>query len=265
MRDECVMLTEDQVEEIITIGRMTSCEMSDCGIICDANDGTYVVQWTAIKAKQYTVEVAREASREPGGGIAVPNSPFTSEVVAGDTSVFGCISSGQGRFSGVAGVDAVIDIKTADLYGNKKTYGGDRFPWLLARLANGVQRYANEPGFVETDYAKVHDAIDNEDGTYQFTYWATVAATYTLDVRLIAELYPEPGEFIVDSPWFNVRIHPAPARCGAHFRAFVPLLVGLPPAAPPMCCGADFGARLPLRARGFLSPAAPIRPCARRS
>eukprot|EP01052_Picozoa_sp_SAG31_P011678 SAG31_NODE_666_length_12962_cov_37.025033_7_plen_3251_part_01 len=211
MRDECVMLTDDQVEEIITVGRMTECEMSDCGIICDAKDGTYIVQWTAIIAKQYMVEVAREASRSPGEGIAVPNSPFETEVVAGDTSVFGCVSTGQGRFAGVAGAPAVIDIKTADLYGNKKTYGGDRFPWLLERIENGVRYFANEPGFKETDYAKVHDADDNGDGTYRFIYSATVAATYTLDVRLIAELYPAPGEFIVDSPWFNVQIHPAPA------------------------------------------------------
>ena len=211
MRDECVMLTEDNVEEIITVGRMTDCEMSDCGIVCDAKDGTYIVQWTAIKAKEFMVEVAREQSREPGGGVAVPNSPFSTRVVAGDTSVFGCVSVGDGRFAGTAGAPAVIDIKTADLYGNKKTYGGDRFPWLLERISNGVKFYANSPGFQETDYAKSHDATDNDDGTYQFIYYATVAATYTLDVRLIAELYPEPGEFIVDSPWFNVKIHPAPA------------------------------------------------------
>jgi hypothetical protein len=54
-------------------------------------------------------------------------------------------------------------------------------------------------------------ADDHGDGGYHFIYVATKSAEYVLDVRLVAELYPEPGEFIVDSPWFKVKIVPAPA------------------------------------------------------
>ena len=129
----------------------------------------------------------------------MPGSPFGAAIVAGDTSVFGCISTGEGRFRGVAGVPERIDIDTADLYGNVKTYGGDIFPWELTRIENGVE------------YKIDGVAEDNNDGSYQFTYIATTAATYTLNVKLIAQLYPAPGEFIVDSPWFNVKIQPAPA------------------------------------------------------
>ena len=199
MRDECVMLFDEQIDDIIEKGKNTACELADCGIICDNFDGTYVVQWTAIKAKGYTIRVARGGSRNPGEGAPVPNSPFPAKIVAGDTSVFGCISSGQGRFNGVAGTPEPIFIRTSDLYGNKKTYGGDVFPWELTRVQNGVT------------YRITDTTTDNEDGTYMFTYVANVAATYTLSVKLIAQQYPDPGEFIVDSPWFNVHIVPAPA------------------------------------------------------
>ena len=129
LRDECVVLTEAQVAEIKSVGRMTSCEVGNCGIVCDNNDGTYVVQWTAIKAKFYKIEVHREQSTGPFLGVAVPNSPFRSQIVAGDTSVFGCLSTGEGRFRGIAGQPETIRVTTADLYGNKKDYGGDKFPW----------------------------------------------------------------------------------------------------------------------------------------
>eukprot|EP01047_Picozoa_sp_COSAG01_P009076 COSAG01_NODE_368_length_18064_cov_5.721959_1_plen_4267_part_10 len=206
MRDECVMLFDEQIEDIKEKGKNTQCELADCGIICDNFDGTYVVQWTAIKAKPYEIKIARGASRNPGEGQQVPGSPFDAEIVAGDTSVFGCLSEGNGRFGGVAGSPETIRIRTSDLYGNRKTYGGDEFPWELTRAENGVT------------YKITDKTTDNNDGTYQFTYIANTAATYTLSVKLIAQQYPDPGEFIVDSPWFNVKIVPAPAAA-SHCRA----------------------------------------------
>ena len=199
MRDECVILFGNQVDDIVEKETRTDCEVSDCGIICDELDGTYEVTWTAIEAKQYTIQVARENSRVEGEGTPVPGSPFGAAIVAGDTSVFGCLSTGEGRFRGVAGVPETIVIDTADLYGNVKTYGGDIFPWEITRIENGVE------------YKIDGIAEDNGDGSYEFTYIATTASTYTLNVKLIAQLYPAPGEFIVDSPWFNVKVQPAPA------------------------------------------------------
>ena len=78
------------VHPIISSHYLISChltsshhQVSDCGVICDHFDGTYIVQWTAIKAKPYQVKIARDNSLQPGDGTPTPNSPFTSVVVAG--------------------------------------------------------------------------------------------------------------------------------------------------------------------------------------
>ena len=70
---------------------------------------------------------------------------------------------------------------------------------MLERIEDGVS------------YKLQGEAVDNGDGSYYFVYRATSADSYVLSVRLVSKAYPAPGEFITDSPWFNVRIHPAPA------------------------------------------------------
>uniref|UniRef100_A0A7S1DTW6 Ig-like domain-containing protein n=3 Tax=Hemiselmis andersenii TaxID=464988 RepID=A0A7S1DTW6_HEMAN len=160
-------------------------------------DGQYDFFWTANTAGQYEVDIQNK-------GVSLATAPYSANVGPGKVFPINCVAEGSGIKEGVAGETQVFSIQSKDMYGNKRTTGGDRFVISISG-----------PSSCE---AKIRD---KDDGSYACTWSAMIKGTYWIQISLN-------GDDISGSPYF-CEIFPADvdvANCTAEGMGLLAIKTG---------------------------------------
>ena len=167
--------------------------------------GAYTADFTLPETGDYAVYVTATAAGEGSESGPLLGSPYPLRIVAGPTSAFQSNAMGGGLDATQARVGALqfVVITARDMYGNARSFGGDRFALTLDG-PNGTRLVGSS-------------MVDYANGTFVGSYLATVAGNYSVRVQRADEA----GIFwdIKGSP-FKVRVASGPTN------PFISRLVG---------------------------------------
>ena len=105
-------------------------EKVDCKVL-DKGDGWYELKWRSLRAGVYPIDVLMD-------GAHVSGSPTELMVRSAEPAVGQMAVSGLGVQSAVAGIEAVLNVRVADRFGNAFEAGAQHFPYTFGCLLNPV-------------------------------------------------------------------------------------------------------------------------------
>jgi hypothetical protein len=140
-------------------------------------NGTFTIKYQATKSGIYQLT----ASLRGVNFIGIPSSVL---VVPGKTSASQVIVFGEGLKSAAVDTQATFQIRVSDMFGNKRSIGGDIFRVVLSggwtELPDGDQKA------IETSTAV---SLDKNDGSYLIMYLLTRSGNFNIDISVFERLY----------------------------------------------------------------------------
>jgi Ras GTPase-activating-like protein IQGAP2/3 len=149
----------------VTLTNKTSSEVVEANVV-DNNDGKYDVDFTLIKSGEYDMVVALNGTPFENKTITVTDTGVTSaehSVVITDDD-YKNLKAGQPKS---------FTIEARDIYGNKRSSGGDHFTLQVTSKTT-----------LKDLPDKNISVNDNGDGTYNVTYGADEVSEYAMQVLL---------------------------------------------------------------------------------
>lgn len=136
--------------------------------VLDNNNGTYFVQYTALRAGDYFLSITVNES-------SVKGSPFLLRVEPGETEAEETILLNQNMLEFVTGREIGLEIQTMDSNRNKRNAGNDEIIAVLSPLP------------VEEHQSTLHCKLEYViDGLYNITCpAASLSGSYLLDIRIL--------------------------------------------------------------------------------
>jgi len=185
-------------DKLITIVRSSSYFAAD---ITDFGNGTYGVQYMVTQSSLFVIDV--KISKV--GAITLPlpvpirNSPFSARAFPAELpSAVHTVVYGPGLAEGTVGQVRWFTIEARDVWGNRKTKGGDNFRVVLTLKP--------KPLLAPFYFGEIEDRYD---GTHRVTFMLTRASKYAVEIAYRARAFPYDLSSLKGNPW-EIHMQPGP-------------------------------------------------------